>query len=87
MNLKTMQESSTDLYDWTRKQYPDAEIIIMGHSYGAGMAAYLASVRPCRTLILAACFKNSELKIFDDITHENYFVSEDVVRYVNEVIR
>jgi hypothetical protein len=32
-------------------------------------------------------FENSEVKIFDDITHDNYFVSEDVVRYVNNAIK
>ncbi|MEA5051177.1 MAG: CocE/NonD family hydrolase [Oscillospiraceae bacterium] len=149
MNLKTMQQSSAALYDWARKRYPDAEIICMGHSYGAGMAAYLASARPCKALILAAgyrdlsdlynrvipifwgpmkafisnnirtaeyaggatgavyiigskadrtlgaslqkklaaCFKNAQLKIFDSVTHENYFVSQEVVSYVNDVIR
>ena len=148
MNLKTMEKSSAELYDWAQKQYPLAEIIIMGHSYGTGMATYLASVRQCKTLVLAAgyrdvsdlynkmipifwgplkvfisnniqiseyaknvtasvyvigskadktlsaslqtklsdCFENSGLKIFDDITHENYFVSEEVVQYINDII-
>lgn len=148
MNLQTMKKSSVELYDWTRKQYPQADIIIMGHSYGAGMAAYLASVRYCKTLVLAAgyrdisdlynkmipifwgplkvfisnniqiseyakgvtasvyvigsradktlnaslqenlsgCFKNSELKIFDDVAHEDYFISEDVIQYINTAI-
>lgn len=120
----------------------------MGHSYGTGIAIYLASVRQCKTLVLAAgyrdvsdlynrmmpifwgplklfisnniqtseyaknvtdsvyvigskadetlsaslqkklsnCFENSELKIFDDITHENYFISDEVVKYVNDII-
>ena len=149
MNLSTMQKSVTDLYDWVLEQYPDAEVIIMGHSYGVGMATYLASVRQCKVLVLAAgyrdisdlynkmipifwgplkvfissniqtseyaknvacpvyiigsnadrtlsaslqeklsdCFETSELKIFDDISHENYFISEDVVKYINSVIQ
>lgn len=148
MNLQTMKESATELYNWAQKQYPQAEIIIMGHSYGVGMATYLASVRQCETLVLAAgyrdisdlynkmipifwgpfkvfisnniktdeyaknvtasvyvigskadktlsaslqeklsdSFDNSELKIFDDIPHYNYFISEEVVKYVNSVI-
>ncbi len=148
MNLETMKKSSAELYDWAQKQYPQAEIIIMGHSYGTGMATYLASVRQCKTLVLAAgyrdisdlynkmipifwgplkvfisnniqvseyaknvtgsvyvigskadktlsaslqkklsdCFENSELKVFDDITHENYLISEEVVKYINDII-
>ena len=125
-----------------QEEYPQSEIVIMGHSYGAGMATYLASVRKCKALVLAAgyrdisdlynkmipifisnniktseyaksvtspvyiigskadrtlgeslqeklsdCFENSELKIFNDITHENYFISEDVVKYINNVIQ
>ncbi len=145
MNLETMKRSATKLYDWAQKQYPQAKIIVMGHSYGVGMATYLASVRQCEALVLAAgyrdvsdlynkmipifwgpfkvfisnniktaeyavnvtspvyvigssadktlsaslqkklsdCFENSELKIFDDITHENYFISEEVAEYIN----
>ena len=148
MNLHSMQQSSTELYDWAKQQYPQSEIIIMGHSYGTGMATYLASVRQCKTLILAAgyrdisdlynkmipifwgpfkifisnnictaeyakkvtgsvyiigstndktlnaelqeklssCFENVELKIFDDIVHEDYFISENVVQYIKQVI-
>ena len=148
MNLQTMKKSAMELYDWAHKQYPQAEIIIMGHSYGVGMATYLASVKQCKTLVLAAgyrdisdlynkmipifwgsfkvfisnniqtaeyaknvtapvyvigsksdktlsaslqekladCFKNSELKIFDDIVHERYFISEDVIKYINSII-
>lgn len=149
MNLKTMKEASTELYDWVQKKYSQAEIIIMGHSYGTGMATYLASVRQCKILVLAAgyrdvsdlynkmipifwgplrvfisnniqaseyaknvtgsvyvigakadktlsaslqeklsdCFENSELKIFDNIAHENYFISEDVIGYINDIIQ
>lgn len=148
MNLHSMQQSSTELYDWAKQQYPESDMIIMGHSYGTGMATYLASVRQCKTLILAsgyrdisdlynkmipifwgplkvfisnnicteeyakevtgavyiigsskdktldaalqvklaACFKYAELKIFDDIEHEDYFISEDVIQYVKQKI-
>ncbi len=148
MNLKTMKQSAEDLYEWTRNHYPDSEIIIMGHSYGAGIATYLASVRKCHSLVIAAgyrdlsdlynkiipifwgplkvfisnnirtakyaenvecpvyiigsvddkvlgfslqqklsrSFRNAKVKIFDNISHEEYFCSDNVINYVNQVI-
>lgn len=59
MNLQTMQESAEILYDWAKEQYSDRNIIIIGHSYGCGMAAYLASVRPCSHLFLLSGFRDS----------------------------
>lgn len=58
MNLHTMKKTAEDLYDWARFQYPDRKIIIMGHSYGTGMAAYLASVRDCEALFLLAGYRD-----------------------------
>lgn len=148
MNIKTMKQSAEELYDWVKKHYPNSEIIIIGHSYGVGIATYLASVRECNYLIivsgyrdiadlynrvipifwgplkvfisnnihtakyaknvecpvyiigstndnvlsaslqekLSASFKNSQVKIFVDITHEDYFNSDDVINYINEII-
>lgn len=148
MNLKTMQKSAEELYDYARAQYPNRHIYIMGHSYGCGMAAYLASVRECEHLILtsgyrtnadlynkiipvfwgpnrlfiknnirvdkyakntscpvtvigsdadktlsarvqkklAACYSNSECKIFHGISHEDYFVTDEVVEFVKGII-
>jgi len=148
MNLKTMKQSAEDLYEWVRNHYPDSEIIIIGHSYGAGIATYLASVRECHSLVIAAgyrdisdlynkiipvfwgplkvfvsnnirtseyadkvecpvyiigstgdkvlstslqeklsySFKNPEIKIFDDIAHEDYFCSDNVINFINQVI-
>lgn len=148
MNLKTMKQTAEDLYDWTRSHYPDSGIIIIGHSYGAGIATYLASVRECSSLIIAAgyrdlsdlynkiipvfwgplkifisnnirgaeyaenvecsvyiigsagdkvlsaslqeklsqSFKDPEVRIFDNIGHENYFNADNVVDYINQVI-
>lgn len=148
MNLKTMQKSAEELYDYASAQYPDSHIYIMGHSYGCGMAAYLASVRECEHLILtsgyrtnadlynkiipvfwgpnrlfiknnirvdkyakktncpvtvigsdadktlsarvqkklAACYANSECKIFHGISHEDYFVTDEVVEFVKGIM-
>lgn len=148
MNLKTMQKTATDLYDWAREEYPDAKIVVMGHSYGTGMATYLASVRECNTLILvsayrdladlynkmipifwgpleifisnnirtseyasnvkcpvyvigsdadrtlgtglqqkvANCFDDAELKIFEEVSHEDYLVTEEVVKYIKTIL-
>lgn len=58
MKLETMQKTATDLYDWARENYPDSRIIVMGHSYGTGMAAYLASVRECERLILLSAYRD-----------------------------
>jgi len=148
MNLKTMKKTAEALYDWAREHYPDSEIVIMGHSYGAGIAAFLASVRECRLLIIAAgyrdvsdlynkiipifrgplkvfitnniraaeyaenvkcpvfvlgsdgdkvlsfplqekvarCFENAKVKKFENIAHEDYFRSDEVVRFIIEAI-
>ena len=148
MNLKTMQKSAEEVYDYARAQYPDSRIYIMGHSYGCGMAAYLASVRECEHLILtsgyrtnadlynkiipvfwgpnrlfiknnirvvkyakntscpvtvigsdadktlsarvqkklAACYANSECKIFHGISHEDYFATDEVVEFVKGIM-
>jgi len=131
-----------------KAHYPDSDIIIIGHSYGTGIATYLASVRECHSLIIAAgyrdvsdlynkiipifrgplkifisnnirtaeyaknvecpvyiigsaddkvlscslqeklsySFKNPKIKIFDDIAHEDYFFSDNVINFINQVI-
>ena len=51
MNLQTMQKSAEALYDYAATRYPGKKVIVMGHSYGCGMAAYLAGVRDCSRLI------------------------------------
>ena len=146
MNLKTMQRSAEELYDYAARKYPGRDFYIFGHSYGCGMAAYLASVRDCRHLVLAAgyrtcadlynkiipiyfgpmqvfiknnirvdryakntscpvailgsdadttlsaktqqkvadCYNNADCKIFSGIRHEDYFVTDEVIRYVKE---
>lgn len=148
MNLATMKKSAIDMYDWVKQQYPEREIVVMGHSYGSGIAAYLASVRDCKLLVLAAgyrdvsdlynkiiplfwgplkvfipnniqtleyardvecpvyiigstedktlsaslqkklseCFKSSELKIFNNVNHEDYFITNQVIEYIKQVI-
>ncbi len=58
MNLSSMQQTATDLYDWARKNYPTQHIVVMGHSYGAGIATYLASVRNCKGLVLLSAYRD-----------------------------
>lgn len=58
MNLKSMQKTAIDLYDWSKINYPDKKIVVMGHSYGTGIAAYLASVRNCESLVLMAAYRD-----------------------------
>lgn len=58
MNLKSMQQTAIDLHNWAIQTYPNKKIIIMGHSYGTGIAAYLASVKECDTLILLAAYRD-----------------------------
>ena len=146
MNLKTMQKSAEELYDFAKTKYPDKNIYIMGHSYGCGISAYLASVRECKHLFLAsgyrtnadlynkiipvfwgpnkvfiknnirvdkyaknttcpvtvigsdsdktlsaklqkklaACYSNSECKIFHGIKHEDYFTTDEVIEFIKE---
>ncbi len=59
MNLKTMKRSAEELYDYAANLYPGKDIYIFGHSYGCGMAAYLASVRECKHLVLASGYRTS----------------------------
>ena len=146
MNLRSMQQTAEELYDFARAKYPEKDIYIFGHSYGCGMAAYLASVRECKHLVLAsgyrtsadlynkiipifwgplqvfignniradryatsticpvtiigsdgdetlsdklqyklaACYPNAECRIFSGIKHEDYFTTDEVIRFVKE---
>lgn len=59
MNLKTMKQSAEELYDFARAKYPGRDIYVFGHSYGCGMAAYLAGARECRHLVLASGYRTS----------------------------
>lgn len=60
MNLRTMQQASLKLYDYViNLDYVDKNnIYVIGHSYGTGMAAYLASERNCAGLILLAPYRD-----------------------------
>lgn len=63
MNLKTMQEAAVKLYDYViNLDYVDKNnVYVIGHSYGTGMATYLASERNCAGLTLLAPYRD----IFD----------------------
>lgn len=58
MNLKSMQKTATDLYDWTIKNYKNKKVVVMGHSYGTGIATYLSSVRNCDELFLFSAYRD-----------------------------
>ncbi len=49
---ETLYNWSLVLYNIARKQYQPANIIIYGKSLGTGIAAQLASVRDCKSLVL-----------------------------------
>ena len=49
---ETLYEWSLIMYNIARKQYSPSQIIIYGKSLGTGVAAQLASVRDCKTLVL-----------------------------------
>lgn len=149
LNLASMQKTAEDVYTWVAKKYPERKIVSMGHSYGCGTAAYLASVKNCSTLILAAAYRdtadlynkiipiffgpakifisnnidikkyarntscktyiigslkdntlsarlqqkvadyynNAEVKIFKDVKHEEYFLNNKVIAYVQKIIQ
>jgi pimeloyl-ACP methyl ester carboxylesterase len=58
MNLESMKQTATDFYDYIIKRYPDNDIIVIGHSYGSGIAAYLASVRKVKKLFIIAGYRD-----------------------------
>lgn len=35
---------------------------------------------------LSKSFKNAKVRIFDDIAHEDYFSSDNIINYINQVI-
>jgi pimeloyl-ACP methyl ester carboxylesterase len=47
-----LEKEALDLYDMARKEISPDSILVYGKSIGTGIAAYLASKRPCRELIL-----------------------------------
>lgn len=58
MNLKSMQQTALDLYEWTKTNYPNKKIVVIGNSYGSGMATYLASQKNCDNLILISAYRD-----------------------------
>ncbi|WP_380747533.1 alpha/beta hydrolase [Salinimicrobium flavum] len=49
-----LHEDMQTLYDRIKEEYPENEIIVLGHSIGSGMAARLAAVNNPKLLILQA---------------------------------
>ncbi|MBE5962762.1 MAG: alpha/beta hydrolase [Lachnospiraceae bacterium] len=58
MNLATMKKTAEEMYEWAANRYPGRKIMVMGHSYGVGMAAYLGSAKKCDALILLAGYRD-----------------------------
>lgn len=52
MNMEVLEQLSLQLYKMARVKYRPDQIVIYGKSLGTGIAAYLASIRDCRHLIL-----------------------------------
>ena len=52
LTQETMQKVAVQFYKMARAKYGKEKIIIYGKSLGTGFAAYLASVRDCKQLIL-----------------------------------
>lgn len=66
----SLKQYGLDVYDWTKEQYPDSEVIVMGYSLGTGVANYVAGKRQTDGLILLAPYAdgydlyNSQIGIF-----------------------
>lgn len=52
LDVEVLQKLSIQLYKMARGKYQPAQIVVYGKSIGTGIAAYLASQRDCRHLIL-----------------------------------
>ena len=52
LTTENMQLAAIELYKMARAKYPYKKIIVYGKSLGTGLAAWLASVRDCKQLIL-----------------------------------
>ncbi len=52
LTQQVMQDLSIKLYDLARKKYESTNVVIYGKSLGTGLAAYLASQKDSRQLIL-----------------------------------
>lgn len=59
INLKTMKKTALDAYDYVKEQYPNKKVIVIGHSYGTGMATYLASKRDVELLFVVSGFRDN----------------------------
>ena len=58
MNLKSMNESATKLYDYVSEldYVDDDNIYVIGYSFGTGIATYLASERMCKKLVVIGAY-------------------------------
>ena len=52
LTVEILKDITTQLYKMARAKYPASQITVYGKSLGTGLAAYLASVRDCKQVIL-----------------------------------
>lgn len=84
MNLSSMQQAATTLYDYVvNLDYVDKDhVYVIGYSYGTGIATYLASQRECAKLVLLAPYRdvkdlyNAIIPVFH--TPLGWFVTDNI---------
>jgi fermentation-respiration switch protein FrsA (DUF1100 family) len=54
-----LHQDALAAYRWLEARYPPSDIVIQGHSLGAGVAVRLAAEKPSRALILEAPFTSA----------------------------
>ena len=59
MNLNSMKQTALDFYDKLIHPNSWRKVIVVGYSYGCGMATYLASQRRVDSLILVSAYRDS----------------------------
>lgn len=49
-------EDGMNVFEYVRGRWPASEVILWGHSLGTSVATYVASLQPCRALVLMSPF-------------------------------
>ena len=89
MDVDVLQKLSIQLYKMARVKYKPSEIIIYGKSLGTGLAAYLASQRDCRHLVLESPYYSlssvADNYLFFLPVHRLVKYNLDTYRYFDDV--